>query len=521
MLRVLCFASLFIFSSAQAGDALSFPQFGNLPSGFRVEVLQSGKACHDAFYRLERVREVISSANEHFKGRKWSEEFLAERFKVAEKYDGRSEYYSVRNEKTGQLVATLGATFAEYRERDLQNPGGLDLIPVEDTLKLPLLPRPVSTDGRGIILELRSYSIDHEFHRDVYAPLIERMLAWVFLRVGRDSHLYDKPIIYTYADETSLRLYGMMGFERLSEEPVVHAGSNWWPMATSLKVLENLANRGPRPELMIGFNQPMSVRLNNGRKVKIGIGGAYLGRMKVPSGNGLSAEGVRGFIGVTEVEPGIYAAGGSTVMWLDGKINSVSDLAKPIIQDSVKVSIGSKVTWSSRGTILEASKIGERLDFGSGIIAAKGAAIARAESGSPLFISQLERAAEVAPGVVASSGATVRWDESGIILISALEQRANLGQGIIAARGAKVEWTYDTASKIRKLREVSILDSDAEIAPGLWAARGAYFLRVGGETSAPVVSKLARPVKVKGQIFDAGSFFPAKFQLDQISPVNP
>jgi len=195
---------------------------------------------------LQGLISVISSANKQFKRRGWSEEFLRERLGIAEKFSDRSHYYAIFPGELDfadltrpdlEYMATIGITTARYSGNEVG-----DLLPFEDTLKISV-PRPKGKDGRGIIIEARTYSKAKRDGINLYPLLLNYLIETAARTIDEfgEQELYDKPIIYLYGDDVSVRFYSSFGFKLLEDiPPVEHDGTQWKVMATSLKDLEKL-----------------------------------------------------------------------------------------------------------------------------------------------------------------------------------------------------------------------------------------------------------------------------------------
>lgn len=215
--------------------------------------------------------EIIRFANESFLRRGWSEEFLKEREKVAIEFSKRSKY--LRNEswvatedppinrdlwKGTRLEGSIGITTAigtrkdfarleELSKRENLTPEDLlpekdKLIPQELTLRKPVT-RYYDSKGKSCIAELRAYSKNPESEELILKTLRADLVALTFHVLQNCPELYEKPIIYTYGDEVSVRMYRKLGFkiqEHLTplNGPIDHDQAKWWILAATPKDLE-------------------------------------------------------------------------------------------------------------------------------------------------------------------------------------------------------------------------------------------------------------------------------------------
>ncbi len=284
---------------------------------------------------------VISSANKQFMRRGWSEDFLKERLGIAEKFSDRSRYYAAFpgmldfddiTRPDIEYVATIGVTTAKYGS------DATEILPLEDTLKIRI-PR----DGKGLIIEARTYSKAKRDGINLYPLLLNYLIDTAARAINEsgDHSLFDKPIIYLYGDDVSIRFYSGFGF-RLVEEipPVEHDGTQWRVMATSLRDLEKLfyndkteiakipqtwefqkASALPRLEPIV-FSQPTEVR--DGIVAAPGSSITYI--------NGkLALSNIKLWKDAYFPELNQSLPAGTFVSFFQGKLHSFANLTRPII----------------------------------------------------------------------------------------------------------------------------------------------------------------------------------------------
>jgi len=291
---------------------------------------------------LAELEEVMEFVNQHFRRRGWTEEMLKERFPLAAKFAHLSNYVYLRSKKTGpsfgKIVGVIGVSWAEYTREKKGYP-----LPGEDSLHTRW-PRPDTSLGNGTIFEMRSWAIDNELltpeeRRMAFTQLFINMWPTIEKRVSKyaDIHLqqYDQPIIYTYGDETSLRLYGPMGFKVVGE-PAEHAGTKWWTLAITPRELEQLVRRTTDIRFMNGLGQAIEMNFS-GNKVAVERFGDVLIPRKGPY---LTDD--------KEVLPGIWGKKGTYLEWADesaGKLSTIT-LAMPYeVLPGVIADEGSLVIW--------------------------------------------------------------------------------------------------------------------------------------------------------------------------------
>lgn len=224
--------------------------------------------------RLEEQLNIIRFATKSMERRNWSDDFLSSREEIAKEFFDRSIYIKVEEVPRGdashgltwrhdfvqeekKLRGTLGLTYATSQKNVF---GGMTnekllsridlLLGMEKTLQKPVI-RYFDSQGRSIIVELRTFAKDSasvELVRDV---LISDGIAMTFAVIKNYPELYDQPIIYTYGDELSRRFYGKLGFkvqEHLTPlNSPIHTDAvdaktgklvNWWVLAITPKDLE-------------------------------------------------------------------------------------------------------------------------------------------------------------------------------------------------------------------------------------------------------------------------------------------
>ena len=309
----------------------------------------------DAEWRLQEIEKIISFANKQFERREWSKEFLEERLRIAKKYASQSSYLYTQDAflYSKGITGSIGLTSAEYSAENLSS----EIVTMEETHGWKLK-RPLSSNGKGKIIEMRTYGMDPEAKKEPYRILWTGVHRMIRDELKLYPDLWDKDVIFTYGDEISIRMYRPMGFELADEKlypPVTHDGTTWKVLVSSpKKMLENFLSKvdykvwiggfkNPvafyttatekfvadfnRPIYMYGVKNPMSFTLYYNDEVAPGINvyaGSKIGFF--PSGKVRAVQQVEG---ETEVLPGIFAKDGSAVRFYEnGKIHRVMNVAR-------------------------------------------------------------------------------------------------------------------------------------------------------------------------------------------------
>jgi hypothetical protein len=357
------------------------PQANTLNDRYRSVTPERVSLCR-ALFAISNVTNVsigriISFADKQFERRGWSKEFLAERIALAENFPN-SEYFYTKN--GAEIVGTIAATYAEYGRGSSSS----ERLPMEDSLSLSNLRRPKDSQNRGLITEMRTYAIDGKFPRDIRSALSFVALRSVLEKYKNYPELADQPVIYTYGDETSIRLYQPMGFVNLSEQwnelPVDHAGTKWWILGITPNKLNALINREADRFGHFAKNERENVLLPNGRTVKIRSHVSY----RIENAT-KTAVIVRYLAEEAEVAQGLWAAPGADL------------------------------TYDNEGHLARVSKTSRVYRVpGTEILAAAGQPIEFfTQNGRPRVIEQIEKAFEILPGVWVRAGERVEWLHDG------------------------------------------------------------------------------------------------------------
>ena len=431
--RILTFILPLIFATSlkAAQETLSVPRIDPVRSaGFQKRSISPiTKRCESLFsfrdsVKVTRSREVIASANKSFLRRGWSDEFLSERFDLAERVEDRSQYFFLKKPSLGNsdnVISTLGLTWASYdqfempqAEVSVDHQPHHEYLPGEHSLESVPFPRPLTRDGKGIIMELRTWSIDKDRlspseRVEAFDALISDLIVAVFKRALAYPDLYDKPILYLYADEVSLKLYRMMGFENLSQHSISHGGSNWWLMAISPKKLELFVHRMRQPEILDALNQELSVATPLG-DILAAPGSLILNTESSWVKNGAVSHWIDHLAHETQLAPGLWAAKGSSVsISTEGKILSVERISRPYqLNPKLVADVGSGIGWDHNENLISLSRLASKT--------------------------------EVAPGVWAEAGSGVRWSQGRVFYVEMLASPILLSRKMMVPVGSEVRW---------------------------------------------------------------------------------
>ncbi|MGZ3746206.1 MAG: hypothetical protein ACXWRE_02650 [Pseudobdellovibrionaceae bacterium] len=349
---------------------------------YRNLMPQEGLRCAMIFTSINSIQEVsvgqiIGFADKHFARRGWSSDFINERIELVKDFPNSEYYYT---EKNGAMTGTLAVTYAEYTKEGFTAQG----LPMQKSLNSSELAMPLDSSGRGMISELRTYAMDHEIHRETRTALFFAALSSVLRRYQKYPELLDQPVIYTYGDEVSLKLYGQMGFKNMTEvwshSPIDHAGSKWWTLAITPNKLKELIDREEHRFGHFAANENESVLLPNGKKVQV------MSFINKEMNNGqLSPVSLRYLSADVEIADSLWAAKGSDLAYTAaGQLLSVSKLAKPYRIPNLGI----------------VADVDSSIEFFS-------------QNGQPRVIEKVRDAFEIAPNVWVRPGDKVQWTSEG------------------------------------------------------------------------------------------------------------
>lgn len=383
----------------------------------------STRVVNGGIANLDAQLEVVRFASGNFERRGWSADFIAGRETIARDFTDRSTYIRVEShvatelvhpgttqyEKDGVLRGTLGLTYASATEsemRDLSESAILadtkKILPMERTLG-KTVPRYYDSHGKGVIVELRAFAKDQRAEESVREALISDGISMTFGAIKDHPQLYDQPIIYTYGDKTSVRLYRALGF-KIDEtttplaHPVRYEGRDWWVLSITPRDLEkNLFFESPFRRTLQNVNQPVPIKLSNGKtvvaashtQVKLGGGPTFVLHEDI------------------EIVPGIVAAKGSVVtLNSDGTPRIIEHLAQEAMGF---VPEGARVVFGPMGKGLSEVETGEKAMKIPGINMKVRGKVLFAEDGKTPTHLTLSEDTEIAPGLVASRWGVIQF----------------------------------------------------------------------------------------------------------------
>jgi len=406
---------------------------------YTADYLEAGVLNHTPYVATKsdgaRGPEVARISGERYSRRPWSNGFVDSRVKIAVDYADRSFYYEIASDQSHERSdTTIGVTYSSFTQADfearsvtaiLQKPpeqltaeDRRFLLPQEESLGVAVT-RYYDKSGRGIILEFRSNSKEKGSPKLFGDQMLVEEIRMAFEIVKDYPDLYDQPIIYTYGDEVSLKMYHALGFEVQThitplDQPIEKDGTKWWVIAVTPKRFEaNLfkIRYGIFGHNIDGVNQPFPLHLVDGRIVT------------AAAHTNISFDRDGHVTELTldhdaEVAPDVWASAGSRVHWLDGKIDYVQKTAKSLMANvagpSFEIPAGSEVKFienESSGYRVEQIRNNEREIFidGSGLSIAPNS-IAKWDL-HLLTIQKLGRTIKFRDGVVVSAGAglQVKW----------------------------------------------------------------------------------------------------------------
>lgn len=444
-----------------AQDTLSVPRIDPIRSASfqKRSISPFAGRCESLFNvrssaKLTGTRKVIASANKSFLRRGWGEEFLNERFDLAKRVKERSQYFYLKKPSLGKsdnIVSTLGLTWATYDKHEMPE-GEVSVasqphhqyLPGEHSLESIPFPRPLCRDGKGIIMELRTWSIDKvrlspNERVEAFDALISDLIVAVFKRTQDYPELYDKPILYLYADEVSLKLYRMMGFENLSKQPVSHSGTNWWVMAISPKKLESFVLRMRQPEILDALNQELAIATPLG-EIVAAPGSLILNNESSWVKKGGVSHWIDHLAQDTELAPGLWAAKGSSVsISTEGKILSIERISRPYqLNPKLVADVGSGIGWDHSGNLISLSRLATKTQVDPGIWAEAGSGV-RWSQGRIYYVEMLAEALILSRKLTIPVGSEVRWNPLRDFEVMYFDKRTRKAQRCIleaAERGA-------------------------------------------------------------------------------------
>lgn len=185
-----------------------------------------------AYRQIEFVAQFIM---EQYQRRGWSAEFLSGLHQDYLKYAHRSKFYTVWAEP--ELVANS----IELKPQIVGNIkmvsaiGDTELLPVEEKLGLHF-----KSNG-GLKIEPSGFSALKEYNVAALSELhFIRVTAIARDLLKRPNHEPNKPVFYTYGDQTSIPMLTAFGFKKMSEKTYHFENSDWWALSATAEDLSNI-----------------------------------------------------------------------------------------------------------------------------------------------------------------------------------------------------------------------------------------------------------------------------------------
>lgn len=314
------------------------------------------------------VEKVVRFANHQFERRNWSESFREGRVKIAKEFLPQSEYAYTTDRLSGEITASIGMTVAK------KDAG--EILTMEKSHHWEI--KPAEKKGPcSKVIELRTYGIDHSSGPDLdphtsYAFLWKETNRMLQNEMKGCPELLKKGIIYTYGDETSIRMYGKMGFEVADPAvfpPVLDGDTRWQVLiATPEAVLRSFLDRMQVDRSITPDTELVRIRGSGGKEF------IDKGMIHVNHQNEVNFQ----LAEESEVLPGIWARATTRVsLAKDGSPLSIYETSRP--SKPIKglfVDRGAYMSFYPNGTISAASRLAKPYSVpGSKIILKKGGSI--------------------------------------------------------------------------------------------------------------------------------------------------
>ncbi len=298
------------------------------------------------------ARQAVKTTSKAFESRReYSKEFILSRLNIAEKYWGRTRQQVVTDKTTKKVAGSIALTIAEYHRDYLPDPKlsfsenekrGHQMLPEEETLGI-VLPRPTLSNGRGIIMELRVYYMDHESHLVVRPQLLEATRAMSFEAMKWYEELYFEPVIHSFNDLDGVKVYTRhFGYEVIESElyaqPIEAYKNKWWLMHLKPSELERrlLHIEARSSEAFVIENANMPVVVDVSSKLKVEIKPGTYNAFDRKKGKARFVVNIE-----TDLGDGLIAAAGSAGELSGGRPIYVGDIRKAIQIGNLKIERGS------------------------------------------------------------------------------------------------------------------------------------------------------------------------------------
>ncbi|MGZ6442333.1 MAG: hypothetical protein ACXWRU_19910 [Pseudobdellovibrionaceae bacterium] len=297
------------------------------------------------------MRKIISFSNQQFLRRGWSEEFIEERYKIAEHFKERSRYIAISSpEQPDTYLGTVGFTWAKT------TPSQREKLPMEMSHGWNL-PRPKGHKNENVLIELRTYAMDPEANaREVFTLLFAKLINSLNDFLASRPDLMDEEILYTYGDEISLRMYRRLGFQENEQLPkVFHLENEWRVLSISpRKFLENIQKL--TANIFISNDSTISLFLEDLKVNFNGVQGVSV-NAKNNSVHGVSA-------GPLKLKSGMEFSDLANLYFQNEKPKYLQSLKNDFrISEELTIPAGSSINFTDKGELDDVEHLGRSIQF--------------------------------------------------------------------------------------------------------------------------------------------------------------
>ena len=288
--------------------------------------------------------DLVAIANQQYIRRGWSPEFLTGLEKTARDYKDRTIGYKIEREPYGTAPqTTIAMTYAKFTKAEIESGllGSLfkngdeltaqdrvHILPEEEKLRR-VLTRYYDSRGNGILLEFRTNSKVHDAPEVLSEIMLVEEVRMALEAIEDYPELYDKPVVKSYGNKTSIRHLGRLGFTVETaitplDKPIEMVDSEghtdlWWALeASPMRLEQNLFKlRHDRGHTIENLNIPYPVQISENETIYAKP------HTTIKFGDNKSLESII-LDREAEVTPGIFASAGAHVTWISGHIHKIS-----------------------------------------------------------------------------------------------------------------------------------------------------------------------------------------------------